>query len=241
MLDSQIDDAAETYLANSLSDNLVIYGTARIINSLISVIQSVEVSFSLGAGIAVNLGEALDPLNDLIERFSGFVLYALASIALQQIVLVASASTAIKVITSGALAAGFLFWARSTVPDWFKRLLLLIILARFALPIEVGISWSLDQLYFNAHQHQAVSTLNIAQERLQSIRDQYVSALEDSGVLGGLWSTTRDIIGTDANDGVTDLAATAIVQLIVIMLVKSTLLPLVFLWLLFVAFRKLLP
>ena len=33
----QVDDATETYLANSLSDNLVIYGSARIINSLISV------------------------------------------------------------------------------------------------------------------------------------------------------------------------------------------------------------
>ena len=78
----------------------MVYGTARIINALISVIQFVEINLSLGAGIAVNLGEALDPLNDLIERFSGFVLYGLAGLSIQQIALSASTSTAAKIVTS---------------------------------------------------------------------------------------------------------------------------------------------
>jgi hypothetical protein len=51
----ELDRAAQGYLANALSDNLLIYASARGLNALISVIQSIEISFSLGAGVAVNL------------------------------------------------------------------------------------------------------------------------------------------------------------------------------------------
>jgi len=74
----ELDRAAQGYLANALSDNLLIYASSRELNPLVSVIQSIEISFSLGAGVAVNLGEVLDPLNDLFERFSAFILYGLA-------------------------------------------------------------------------------------------------------------------------------------------------------------------
>ena len=52
-------------------------------NGVISVVQSIELSVSLGAGVGVNFGEVLDPLNDLIERFSTLVLYGLAGLGLQ--------------------------------------------------------------------------------------------------------------------------------------------------------------
>ena len=119
----QLDRAAQDYLADALSDNLVIYATARAINALISVIQSIEVSISLGAGVAVNLGEALDPLNDLIERFSGFVLYALAGLGLQQIALVASSSLVTKSLVSLFLVVGYLKWLFGSFSRWLKKLL----------------------------------------------------------------------------------------------------------------------
>jgi hypothetical protein len=227
------DEAADDYLSHALTDNLVIYASARTINAVISVIQSVEVSMSLGAGIALHPGEALDPLNDLIERFSGFVLYALAALGLQQVVLFASSSLLVKIfVSAAALGLAVCVIVGQRVNKIFKRLICLLLLVRFALLIEVGISWGLDQLYFNQQQTQALSSLELARDRLQGVRASYMQGIEEHGFFSGAGKTLRAIMGTDEEQGITDLAAVAIIQLIVIMLIKSLLLPLGFVWLL---------
>ena len=228
-----LDAAAQEYLQDALTNNLLIYATARTINAIISVIQSVEISISLGAGVAVHPGEALDPLNDLIERFSGFVLYGLAGLGLQQVVLTATSSLAAKILTSIAVVAtcGAWLW-RISLPAWLQRLLVLLIIVRFAFVVEVGLSWSLDRLYFEAQEKQALSSLDVARSRLQEVRNNYMQAMDDNGLFGGAWQTAKAIVGTDEEQGITDLAAGAIVQLIVIMLIKSVLLPLGFVWVL---------
>jgi len=227
------DVAADRYLTNLMADNLIVYGTARVINAIISVIQSVEISLSLGAGIAINLGEALDPLNDLIERFSGFVLYGLAGLGIQQIVLTASTSLATKLATSLALLSGFFLWIRSgTIPVWLKRVILIFVLARFAFIVEVGLAWSLDKLYFNAQQENAVLTLHSTQHQLQEIRDRYVNAANDTNIFSNLWESAQGVIGSDDQQGIADQAASAIVELIVILFMRSILLPAAFFWLL---------
>jgi hypothetical protein len=239
----ELDRAAQDYLANALSDNLVIYASARALNALISVIQSIELSFSLGAGVAVNLGEALDPLNDLIERFSGFILYGLAGLGIQQIALTATSSIPAKVVLSLALVVGFFWWlfAEEGLPKWAKKLLVFLLMLRFVFAVEVGVSWVLDKAYFEAQQQEAISTLDIAKSRLDRVRDQYIEAVDDRGVFSGIWSTARQIIGTEEQDGIADLAAVAVVQLIVIILLRSILLPIFFVWLMFYLFRRFIP
>lgn len=238
-----LDMAAQDYLANALSDNLVVYASARAINALISVIQSIEISVSLGAGVAVNLGEMLDPLNDLIERFSGFVLYSLAGLGLQQLALVASSSLFSKALLTIFLVVGFAWWLcgpGQSIPIALRKLLVFFLMLRFVFAVEVGISWMLDKTYFDARQQEAISTLDIARNQLQGIRDQYMEAMEEKGLFKGMWTTAQTIIGSDEQDGIADLAAGAIVQLIVILLIRSILLPLAFIALLAYIFRRVL-
>jgi hypothetical protein len=234
------DLAAEEYLAELMAANLLVYGTARVINALISVIQSVEISLSLGAGIAINLGEALDPLNDLIERFSGFVLYGLAGLGLQQIALTASTSLVTKLVTSVLLISGLLFWLRKGhIATWHKKLIIIFVLARFAFVAEVGLAWSLDKMYFNDQQESAVLALNNTQKQLQKIRERYVNAAEDTNIFSNVWESARGVMGGNDQEGVADIAAGAIVQLIVILFLRSILLPAFFFWLLIQVARKL--
>ena len=58
---------------------LAAFAVARGLNAVISVVQETEVGFSLGVNITAEPGQALDPLNDLVERFS---LAALAAAAI---------------------------------------------------------------------------------------------------------------------------------------------------------------
>lgn len=237
----RLDETATDYLNHAITDNLVIYASARGLNGVISVIQSIVLSVSLGAGFEVALGEILDPLNDLIERFSAFVLYALAGLGLQKMVLIASSSLVMKILVSVTLVVGYVIWfVGRTRQYWFLRLLGLLLLVRFFLIVEVGTVALLDRVYFDSQTEKAQSALTLAREQLGTLRQQYLKSASESGILSGLSNTASSFIGDGEQDGIADLTARAVVELIVIMLVRGVLLPLVFLWLVFVLGRLLL-
>lgn len=79
-----LDDSSSGYVDSSFTGAGIIYGTARGINALVSVLQGTELDFVF---VTAAVGEVLDPVNDLIERFSGVVLIALGSLALQKLLL----------------------------------------------------------------------------------------------------------------------------------------------------------
>ncbi|MDC1307044.1 hypothetical protein N8Z40_03495 [Pseudomonadales bacterium] len=234
-----IDAAANQYLNDALNSHLLVYASARTINAIISVIASIEVSLNFGAGVALQPGEALDPLNDLIERFSGFVLYGLAALGLQQVVLVAAGSAAAKVLTSCAVIGALTVYLwRIKIPAWLMRLLLLLMFVRFVLVLQVGLSWGLDKLYFDIEQQQALASLNLVKDHLHDLRASYMQSINASGFFSGTWQAAQALIGTDEQQSITDIAATAIIRLLVILLLQSLLLPLVFIWLIWLILKS---
>ena len=236
-----LDQRAEEYLVDAMADNLLIYATARSLNGIISVVQSIELSVSLGAGVAVNLGEILDPLNDLIERFSAFVLYGLAGLGLQKLVLIATSGLVMKVVTTVGLVLGYVaYLLRAELHNWLLRLVVLILMVRFAFIVEVGVIATLDSLYFDQQKNEAHSALQLAKTSLGQLREEYMAAISESGLYGGLWETVATIVGSDEQEGVANIAASAVVELIVITLVRGLILPLLFVWMLVIAGRLLL-
>ena len=79
-----LDGLASVVNGSSIKDAAVIYGVARSINGVISLIQSAEIGAIVGS---VHPGELLDPINDLIERFSSVMAWSLSSLVLQKILL----------------------------------------------------------------------------------------------------------------------------------------------------------
>jgi hypothetical protein len=236
-----LDQRAEEYLIDAMADNLLIYATARSLNGIISVVQSIELSVSLGAGVAVNLGEILDPLNDLVERFSAFVLYGLAGLGLQKLVLIATSGLVMKVVTTVGLVLGYVaYLLRAKLHNWLVRLVVLVLMVRFAFIVEVGVIATLDSLYFDQQKDEAHSALQLAKTSLGQLREEYMAAISESGLYGGLWETVATIVGSDEQEGVANIAASAVVELIVITLVRGLILPLAFVWMLVVAGRLLL-
>lgn len=76
---------SKQYIDNSIKNTAIVYATARGINAIVSVLQSSEFSVSFIGGVAIKVGEILDPVNDSIERFSEVVSFALVSLVLQKI------------------------------------------------------------------------------------------------------------------------------------------------------------
>jgi len=110
-------------------------------------------------------------------------------------------------------------------------LLLLLMFVRFIFVLQVGLSWGLDKLYFETEQQQALASLNLVKDHLHDLRDSYMQSIDSSGFFSGTWQAAQALIGTDDQQSMTDIAATAIIRLLVILLLQSLLLPLVFIWL----------
>ena len=68
--------AGDEQLAAASNRALATFAIARAINGVISVIQETQIGFSVGVSTTVAPGQLLDPLNDLIERFSTAALIA---------------------------------------------------------------------------------------------------------------------------------------------------------------------
>jgi hypothetical protein len=229
-----LDGRADAYLDEALLSGGAVYATARGINALISVIQGTEVNPPF---LTVSVGEALDPLNDLIERFSAVLLMALASLAAQKILLdIVSASGFSLLLASLALILA----ATALMPGrWFGttlRIVALVVFTRFSLSLVVIASGFIDGQFLQpseAAHHQEMQAL---QDQLSAVRSSATGQAErtDSSIWergAALMSPSR--IGS-AIDGLEDSAQSAItstISLLASMLLKTLLLPLLFLWL----------
>ena len=82
-----LDDYVDDYTDESIRNAALTYATARGINGLVSVLQSTEVEAGVIVSGSMTIGEVLDPLNDMIERFSSVMAWVLASLAAQKLLL----------------------------------------------------------------------------------------------------------------------------------------------------------
>ena len=84
----QVDRQAEEYVEASFQRALAAYALARGLNMIISVIQESTVDIQpLGLGVSAAAGQILDPINDLVERFSWVMLVSLASLGVQKLLI----------------------------------------------------------------------------------------------------------------------------------------------------------
>lgn len=133
------------YLEQSSQRALAAFAIARGLNAAISVIQSAEVGLTLGISAALSPGEVLDPLNDLIERFSLVMLVASVALWLVRLCggLLFEASllwgVTLLFVSSLALRRSSLPWGRRLgwLLQWGSRLFLAALLFALATPLLV--------------------------------------------------------------------------------------------------------
>jgi hypothetical protein len=94
-ISSKPDEIARHYIDDALKASAVAYIAARGINGTISVLQDIEIDAGVISG---SPGELLDPLNDLIERFSTVMLFATASLGIQKVLLHISGASFLQII-----------------------------------------------------------------------------------------------------------------------------------------------
>lgn len=227
----------EQLMAASLGDmlkvTLSIYALARSLNAVISVAQGTEMSIEpMGVGLTLAPGEILDPLNDLIEQFSDVLLFASASLGIQQIVLMLADKPIVRIVVVVFALVTFLSLSSSRVRPQLRqgllKLVIVLTVLRLAVPIMGLVSYQTQQWLSNERE-QAVNVLEATQEDVAVLNQQ-----QDKGA-GWFDDLRRQLnienrltqVTTQVEQGV-QAALYLLAEFVLVML----LLPLMFIWLL---------
>ena len=79
-----LDMKGKELVENSFSQSVIVFGSAKGLNAVISLAQGTEVDLPF---LTVAVGEVLDPVNDLVEQFSLVMLASMVSLGIQKIMM----------------------------------------------------------------------------------------------------------------------------------------------------------
>lgn len=241
-----LESAANAQVDAGLKRALVSFASARALNAVISVAQGTEIAVQpAGVGINLSVGQVLDPLNDMIERFSDLMLTASIAFGIQKVLLEIGAHWLVSLIfTAVALGWSFCFLRRQSMPAWLPRLLLVLVLTRFAIPVATIGS---DAVFRNFLAEDYRASQQIIESTAGNVDRLQPSA---GGEAQGLLERIKGWLGAQGSEWkarfeqlrqTVEQATAHIVKLMVIFVLQTVLLPLLLLWGLVALGRAMLP
>jgi hypothetical protein len=197
------------------------FATARALNAVISVVQGTELSVQpLGVGVTLAPGQMLDPLNDLVERFSDLMLMASVAFGVQLLLLEMGVHWGMSLaLTLVALAWAWPYLKRKQSSALLSRVLVALLLVRFIVPAAGMAS---DVVYRGFMQEQYAA----GQQGIEQA-SQAIGALAPADKKW--WQLDRHI--KQLGDTI-DKTVEHAIRLIVVFLLQTLILPLAVFWIL---------
>ena len=171
-----LDDYSDNYTHDSIIQAGVSYAIARGINGIVSVLQTSTVQAGVGVSGSIAFGEVLDPINDIIERFSYVMSLAIGSLVLQKILLGISAHFLFKllIVGFGFILITAIIIKNAAATSWASKIFVILLFIRFALVIVVSFNSIADNIFISTQ-------INNGTEELNEFRADVVKLKNDSG------------------------------------------------------------
>jgi hypothetical protein len=237
-----LDGTASRQVEAGLQRAVASFAAARALNAAISVAQGTEVAIHpAGVGVSLAPGQALDPVNDLVEQFSALMLAASVSFGVQLALIRMGGFWAVSLLLSAlAVAWVALRWRERAVPVWLSRLFLGLLLVRFAVPLVALGNEAAFRLFLSEDYRAGQATIELSSREIAEASE--ASKPPAAGpATGGLgenlqkwWEGASSKIDVSARlEALKQAAGRAvdhIVKLIVVFLLQTAVLPLLLLW-----------
>jgi hypothetical protein len=246
---STVDRYAEQEYESLFERALITFALARTLNGVISAVQGTELALQpAGVGVTLTPGEVLDPVNDLVERFSWIMLGATLSLGVQQILLDIGQWWGMKLLVA-MLCLGWLWytWRRRPVEERDRlrldrvlvRALVVVLFIRFAVPLAMIANEAVYALFLESKYQESTQVIEAAGAELEQVTVE--PDLPEEGEVGILESIGRTFSSTadsfdfeDRLDEISERASELIehlLQLGVVFIFQTGILPIAFLWL----------
>jgi len=185
-----IDQKGEDYFQENIKKLAATYAVVRGLNAGISVIKDSEIDIAPGGiGATIAAGEIVDPIDDLIERFSYILLISLISLGIQKTVLMISVDVFFKLLSIGLAVSGiYILTGKKVFYSLSLKLIILSVIVRFFLPVSAVLS----DMSYNAFFKENVETArkNIS-ELVQLLKVEEIVSKEEGSVLDKIKNIQR--------------------------------------------------
>jgi len=253
-----VDRFAEQKYEALFQRAFITFALARTLNGLISAVQGTELALQpAGVGVTLTPGEILDPVNDLVERFSWIMLGATISLGIQQVLLDVGQWWGVRLLVA-FLAIAWLALrlhrrngaeSRPSVEQTLARMLVIVLFVRFAVPVAMIANEALYHLFLESRYLESAQVIEAAGEQLEKTVERAEQGPSAEGAEPGfLESIGRSLNGTrealnfsERLDRVRARTAEVIehlIQLSVVFVLQTGILPIAFLWIFLQLFKQ---
>ena len=251
-----VDRLAEREYESLFERALITFALARTLNGLISAVQGTELALQpAGVGVTLTPGEILDPVNDLVERFSWIMLGATLSLGVQQVLLEAGQWWGVKLLLALAGLAWLVLYLKRTqgaavaggnTERYLLRVLLVMLFIRFAVPLAMIANEAVYTVFLESRYVESTQVIESAGEAIEQAGAHTADpdAAEEEGFFSSILDSTAKALDFQQKlDYVSERASELIehlLQLSVVFIFQAGILPITFLWLFLKFFRKIL-
>ena len=254
-----VDRFAEAKYDALFQRALITFALARTLNGVISAVQGTELALQpAGVGVTLTPGQVLDPINDLIERFSWIMLGATVSLGVQQVLLDVGQWWGVRLLLA---VLGLLWlWVRlrnssrhlpktENSEQLLFRVFIIAVFIRFAVPVAMIANESLYRLFLEPRYVESTQVIENAGSEITaaSTNETEIDVVEAEASMldsmGRMLASARNsmnvkqkvaYIGERASELIEHL-----IQLSVVFILQTGILPIAFLWIFLQLFKQL--
>ena len=188
-----LDTMTDTYFREAITKAGTAYATCRVINASVSIVKDSSLQLQpAGVGVSIAVGQALDPIDDMTERLSDVLVTAITSLGVQKLAYEISISFAPPILSIFLFAMSILIWFENerltSLQKIATQLILIIMIARFFLPISSVADKYLHKHFFADQITDANNKLAVGSAELNKLKD--FSLPDIDGVLGTIENST---------------------------------------------------
>ncbi len=173
-----VDRFSSAQLDKAFTRSVTVFAIARGLNGVISVVQGTEV-YATPAGVGVNfaVGQIVDPMNDMVERFSWVMLMSSISLGVQEIMLHLGQTMAVQLLlmTSVSLILLMLWerriWHEKTFNILSKGVIIFLFL-RFVVPLLIVFNEGIYTYVLEPKYEEAKAALVFSNDEIKGIVDE---------------------------------------------------------------------
>ncbi len=248
-----LDKKAENYTTMGIERALISFTVARGLNGVISVAQGTEFALSpAGVGLTFAPGQILDPINDLIERFSWVLMISGSSLGVQHLLLNITSSLLVNtLLTFFVVVFVFTLWfkkiwnifenekRRYFYQSLLSKSLILLVFIRFSIPVVALINEIVYIHYLQPQFTEAQMNLENTAVKIEKINtaSRNENNKQDENILNQVeqwFDKTKQNLNIEnqikaLNEAVSDMSK-QVINLIVVFVMQTIIFPLLFLW-----------
>ena len=247
-LSESLDTKSSEQLDSALTRSLTTFAVARGLNGLVSVIQGTEVNVSpAGVGATFAPGQLLDPVNDMVERFSWVMLMSSVSIGVQEMMLHLGKTTLFKILCT---VITLLFLLQLWLPklqlpwrvEWSFKVVVVLAVLRFSVPMLVMMNEAVYIYVLEPEYEQSFGEVSKTSDEVQAMIEEVQtkqSHLEEESSFLDSFNVSQkyENYKTELKKSVDQFiqkfndVMDSIIRLITVFIINSIIIPLAALWL----------